>query len=71
MTAKLAIYQQFILRMCDADKRATHAPTRIAAMTYRVRETAAVYAANAEAIEAAIQDKRTTNQEGVSYGQNL
>ena len=55
MTAKLAIYQHFILRLCDADRRAAHPPTRVAAMTYRVRETDAVYAANAEEIEAAMQ----------------
>lgn len=60
MTAKLAIYQHFILRMCDADKRAAHPPTRIAARIHRVRECAAVYAANADEIETAVQNDKIT-----------
>lgn len=32
MTAKLLIYQAFINRLCDADKRATHAEEIEAAM---------------------------------------
>lgn len=71
MTAKLAIYQAYINRLCDADKRATHAPTRISARMQRVYEAVAIYAANAEEIEAAMQTEQTTSQEGVSYGQNL
>lgn len=62
MTAKLVIYQNAINRMCDADKRATHDITRINARMHRVREVAAIYAANAEEIEAAMQAEQTTSQ---------
>ena len=55
MTAKLLIYQHFILRLCDADLRATHGPTRVAARSYQVHEVAAIYAANQADIEAAMQ----------------
>lgn len=63
MTAKLAIYQAYINRLCDADKRATHPPTRTSARSQRVCEAAAIYAANAEEIEAAMQA-----QQGEKHG---
>lgn len=63
MTAKLVVYQNAINRMCDADKRATHAPTRINARMHRVREAAAIYAANAEEIKAAMQAEATQTEQ--------
>lgn len=70
MTAKLAIYQHFILRLCDADKRATHPPTRVSARMQRVREAAAIYAANAVEIEAAMQTE-TEQKERTVWARNI
>lgn len=55
MTAKLLIYQHFILRLCNADLRATHGPTRTSARSQRVHEAVAVYAANQADIEAVMK----------------
>lgn len=63
MTAKLLIYQHFILRLCNADLCTTHAPTRTSARSQRVYEAVAVYAANQADIEAAMKAESEARHE--------